>query len=81
MKKSLKGSATLNSKEMEKIIDSLIEMEHLALALERKGVIMKDYLEAIDEKKKKYPLYKLVVNHKVIFVYDDDKLETLRRSG
>jgi DNA gyrase subunit B len=74
MKKSVKGSATFSPKEMEKIIDSLIEMEHLALALERKGVIMKDYLEAIDEKKKKYPLYKLVVNHKVVFVYDDEKL-------
>jgi len=74
LKKGGKSASEYAAKDMEKIITSLIEIERLTQALGRKGVIIKNYLEAIDEKKKQYPLYQVTVNHKNIFVYNDDKL-------
>jgi DNA gyrase subunit B len=74
LKKGGKSSGDYPVKDMEKIITSLIEIERLTQALERKGVIIKNYLEAIDEKKKQYPLYQVTINQKSIFVYSNDKL-------
>jgi len=72
--KAGKGGQEYSEKEMEKIVNSLIALEKLGYALERKGIAFKDYIEAVDEKKKKYPAYKVQVNHKVFFVFDDDEL-------
>ncbi|MDD5583891.1 MAG: DNA topoisomerase (ATP-hydrolyzing) subunit B [Candidatus Omnitrophica bacterium] len=74
MSKVGKEKQTYGSKEMEKIVNGLIEVEKLSLSLERKGVSFKSYLDAIEEKKKKYPLYQIVVNHKPVFVYDEDEI-------
>lgn len=72
----LKPKQEYHEKDMEKIINSLIELEKLSLGLERKGISFKDYLDAVDEKKKRYPMYKIMVNHKPIFVFDEDKLSS-----
>ena len=69
-----KGAQEFPAKEMEKIINNLIELEKLSYSIERKGISFKDYVDAADEKKKKYPMYKLMVNHKPLFVFDDDEL-------
>ena len=69
-----KGGQEFSEKEMEKIVNSLIELEKLSYSLERKGIAFKDYIEAVDEKKKKYPMYKVQVNHKILYVFDDDEL-------
>ncbi|MBU2102664.1 MAG: DNA topoisomerase (ATP-hydrolyzing) subunit B [Candidatus Omnitrophota bacterium] len=69
-----KEKKSFTGKETEKLVNSLIEIEKLAISIERKGINFKSYLEAVDEKKKKYPLYQAVVNHKHIFVYSDDEL-------
>jgi len=69
-----KSGKDFSEKEMEKIVNSLIELEKLGYALERKGIAFKDYVEAVDEKKKKYPMYKVQANSKVFFVFDDDEL-------
>jgi DNA gyrase subunit B len=74
LSKAGKGGQEFSEKEMEKIVNSLIELEKLSYSLERKGIIFKDYIEAVDEKKKKYPMYKVQVNHKTFFVFDDDEL-------
>ncbi len=74
LSKGGKGASEFSAKEMEKAINSLIELEKLSYSLERKGIPFKDYVEAVDEKKKKYPMYKILVNHKPAFVYDDDEL-------
>ncbi|MDD5194583.1 MAG: DNA topoisomerase (ATP-hydrolyzing) subunit B [Candidatus Omnitrophica bacterium] len=70
-----KEKQTYDQKDVGKIVNSLIEVEKLSLALERKGVNFKLYLDAIDEKKKKYPIYQVIVNHKPVFVCDEDDLE------
>ena len=69
-----KSGKDFSEKEMEKIVNSLIELEKLSYALERKGIAFKDYVGAVDEKKKKYPMYKVQANSKVFFVFDDDEL-------
>lgn len=69
-----KSGKDFSEKEMEKIVNNLIELEKLGYALERKGIAFKDYVEAVDEKKKKYPMYKVQANSKVFFVFDDDEL-------
>jgi DNA gyrase subunit B len=74
--KNGKQKKVFTKKEMEKLINNLMELERLSMVLERKGVPFKDYLKAIDEKKKKYPLYKLTVEHKPVFVFDDDELSS-----
>lgn len=69
-----KGAEPLPAKEMEKMINNLIELDKLSYSIERKGVSFKDYVDTVDEKKKKYPMYKIIVNHKPKFVFDDDEL-------
>lgn len=69
-----KKSVVYNQKDTMKIIHSLIILEQLNLALERKTVPFGEYLKAIDEKKSKYPSHKLTINQKPVFVYDDDEL-------
>ncbi|MFA5007893.1 MAG: DNA topoisomerase (ATP-hydrolyzing) subunit B [Candidatus Omnitrophota bacterium] len=74
LSKAGKSGKEFSEKEMEKIVNSLIELEKLNYSLERKGIAFKDYIEAVDEKKKKYPMYKVQVNSKTLFVFDDDEL-------
>ncbi len=74
LSKTGKGGQDFSEKDMGKIVNSLIELEKLSYALERKGIAFKDYVDAVDEKKKKYPMYKVQVNSKAFFVFDDDEL-------
>jgi len=74
LSKAGKGGQDFSEKDMEKIVNGLIELEKLSYALERKGIAFKDYIDAVDEKKKKYPMYKVQVNNKAFFVFDDDEL-------
>ena len=72
--KFYKGKKEYTDKDTEKIINSLIELEKLSASLEKKGISFADYISYIDEKKKKYPLYKIVKDNKSIFIMDDDEL-------
>ena len=78
--KTTKEKKAFAQKETERIVNHLIELDRLSLILERKGVPFKEYLEAINEKKKKYPMYKLTIDHKLVFVFDDDELSSYAES-
>jgi DNA gyrase subunit B len=78
LSKTGKGAESYAQKDMEKIINSLMELERLNLSLERKGITFKDYLAAIDEKKKKYPMYRILENHKPVFIFDDDEMASYK---
>ncbi|MCF7908194.1 MAG: DNA topoisomerase (ATP-hydrolyzing) subunit B [Candidatus Omnitrophica bacterium] len=69
-----KSSKTYTQKELAKIIQGLISIEQIELSLERKGISFKQYIGAIDQKKKKYPAYKILVEQKSVFVLDEDEL-------
>ncbi len=74
LKKTGKSQKIFGSKELEKIIQSLIVLEQLELSLGRRGIPFKKYIEAIDQKKKKYPEYKISVQQKPVFVFGEDEL-------
>jgi len=46
----------------------------LELSLERKGVPFKQYIKAIDQKKKKYPAHKISVHQKPVFLFKEGQL-------
>lgn len=69
-----KKPKVFSQQELEKIIQGLIAIEQLELSLERKGVPFKNYIEAIDQKKKKYPLHKISLHQKPVFVMKEEKL-------
>ncbi|MCF7887224.1 MAG: DNA topoisomerase (ATP-hydrolyzing) subunit B [Candidatus Omnitrophica bacterium] len=64
----------ITAKDLEEIIQGLIAIEKLELLLERKGVPFAEYLEAIDQKKGKYPAYKINNGQQSTFVLDEKKL-------
>ena len=74
VKKVGKQGKTFTQKEVEKIIQNIITIEQLEFSLERKGVPFKQYIEAVNEKKKKYPTHKISVNQKPIFADEEDEL-------
>ena len=71
-----KKGKTFTQKELEKIIQGLISIEQIQFALERKGVPFSAYLEAIDEKKNKYPLHKIKIQQTVEFVFEEADLSS-----
>jgi DNA gyrase subunit B len=74
--KNGKTIKSFTQKELERIIKGLIAIEQLELSLERKGVPFRDYIQAIDSKKKKYPAHKILVNQKPVFLLDEDELSS-----
>ncbi len=64
-----------SSAQTEKIMERLMEVERLGMSLERKGIPFKNYLEAIEEKKRRFPRYRINLNHKIIFVYAEEELQ------
>ncbi|MFO8052506.1 MAG: DNA topoisomerase (ATP-hydrolyzing) subunit B [Candidatus Omnitrophota bacterium] len=71
-----KKNKKITAKDLEEIIQSLIAIEKLELLLERKGVPFAEYLEAIDQKKGKYPAYKVNTDQQSVFVLDEKKLSS-----
>ncbi len=74
LKKIGKGGKTFTQKETESIIKDLIAIEQLELSLNRKSAPFAQYIEAINEKKKKYPAYKIIMHQKPVFVLSDEEL-------
>jgi DNA gyrase subunit B len=76
LKKAGKNGKTFSQKELEKIIQNLIAAERLELSLERKGAPFGKYIEAIDQKKKKYPAHKITIQQKPVFVLKEEDLNS-----
>ncbi|MCK4912292.1 MAG: DNA topoisomerase (ATP-hydrolyzing) subunit B [Candidatus Omnitrophica bacterium] len=74
LKKAGKGEKVFSQKDLERIIKQIIVVEQLELSLERKGVPFKQYVEAVDIRKKKYPVHKIAINQNPIFLFKEDKL-------
>ncbi len=74
LRKAKKGGKVFAQKELERIIQNIIAIEQLELSLERKGVPFKQYIKAIDQKKKKYPAHKISVHQKPVFLFKEGQL-------
>ncbi|MBU1122001.1 MAG: DNA topoisomerase (ATP-hydrolyzing) subunit B [Candidatus Omnitrophota bacterium] len=73
-KSEKKKETNFTQKDLEKIIEHLIEFEKLVVSLGKKGIEIKEYLTAADFKKLKFPLYKINFQNKIIFVSKDEEL-------
>ena len=73
-RKEKKKEKVFSKKDFTRIIKNLIELERLLHGLSKKGIDAKKYLEAINEGKDRYPLYKVNVKDGSRFVYSDEEL-------
>jgi DNA gyrase subunit B len=74
LKKTGKNGKVFTLKETEAIVQNLIAIEQLENSLNRKGAPFAPYIEAIDQKKKRYPVYKITQHQKPVFVLSDEEL-------
>jgi DNA gyrase subunit B len=65
--------------QFKDILESLIELEILENALHKKGVEFEKYIELIHPKTKKLPIYRVKVEDKYQFLYNDDELAKLTK--
>ncbi len=71
-----KEKKVFSSKEFATLMNLLIEFEKLALAMERKGVKLNEYLKSAPAKKIKFPLYRVRLDTGDVFAFDDEELAT-----
>ncbi len=74
VKAEKKKKYVFSQKELERLVDYLIEFEKLALTLERKGVYVSDYLKVMRSKKQMFPLYKISIHNQNVFAFDEEEL-------
>ncbi|MDD3374187.1 MAG: DNA topoisomerase (ATP-hydrolyzing) subunit B [Candidatus Omnitrophica bacterium] len=67
-KNPIKGAA------LKEILENLVEIEKISGRLGRKGVNFQKYVEKMNPKTKKMPVYVMNVEHKDEFFYDDKEL-------
>ncbi len=65
------------SKEFKQILNLLFEIEKLESSIEKKGVKLAEYLDKMNKKTNKLPIYKVKVEEKSHFLYNDEELAKL----
>ncbi len=70
----LKDKKTLEGKQFLNILETLVELERLATAISKKGVLFPKFITLRKKKDKKLPIYKAKVEGEDIFLYDDKEL-------
>ena len=77
----LKGRKEYASGPFKEILTILVELEKIAEVLRKRGVEFKVYIENVDQKFHKMPLYMVKVECKDHFVYDDKELAEMTQNG
>ncbi len=75
VKKKNRIQKEFNSKEFEKILKILSEIDSLAKILEKKGICFEEFIKLRNKKMKKFPMYKVRIDTKEMFIYSDEELE------
>jgi len=75
-----KSNKKYTDKQFKDILEILVELDILSSALGRKGVKLQELLEKRHPKTKKLPIYKVKVEGKDHFVYDDKELASLAKA-
>lgn len=73
-RKEKRKEKVFSKKDFTRIVKNLIELERLLYGLSKKGINAEKYIEAINEGKNRYPLYKVNVKDGSRFVYSDEEL-------
>jgi len=74
---NLKTKQTYTENQLKDILAILAEMEQYARILEKKGVNFAEYLLSRNQKTKKLPIYRVIVEGNAHFVYNDAELSKL----
>lgn len=74
---NLKNKETYTDNQFKEILGLLVEMERYAQILEKKGVNFIKYLSFRHPKTKKLPIYKVKVEEKDHFLYNDNELSKI----
>jgi DNA gyrase subunit B len=72
-----KDKHTCTDNQFKELLNLLVEIENLAVSIERKGVSFSKYLDFIHPKTKKMPIYMVKVEGEDQFVYTDEELAKL----
>ena len=67
-------------KQLQPILELLVELERLERALKRKGLKFSEYILKIDAKTKKLPIFRAKADGNEIFLYNDDELAKLTKA-
>lgn len=70
-----KTSKTLAKNQLKTLLSLLIALEKLFHSIERRGLKLNQYIQAINEKKAKFPLYYVKQAKKTEFIFSEDELE------
>ena len=73
----LPGKLKLDGKKLLELLKLLSELDSLITSIERRGVHFSKYIENMNKKSKKLPLYRVKVEGEHQFLYDDDELAEL----
>ncbi|MBI3008126.1 MAG: DNA topoisomerase (ATP-hydrolyzing) subunit B [Candidatus Omnitrophica bacterium] len=72
-----KDKHTCTDNQFKELLNLLVEIENLAVSIERKGVSFSEYLTFMHSKTKKMPIYMVKVEGEDQFVYTDEELAKL----
>jgi DNA gyrase subunit B len=70
-----KQKTTLTKQQIKKLLSLLMNLEKLLHSVERRGVKIEDYIQAVDINKKKYPFYFVNIEKRKKFIFSEDELE------
>ena len=75
----VKDKYSFSDKKLKEVLELLIQVESLSSSTERRGVKFEKFLSFRHQKTKKLPLYKVEVEGKHNFFYDDDELASFTK--
>lgn len=67
-----KGESSLSKKDVKKLVEVILEVEHMITSIEKKGIPFKVFLES--KKDGKFPQYQVKLDEILTFIYTEDEL-------
>ncbi len=75
----LKDKKIFTDNQFKDLLGLLVDLDKISKNLEKKGVIFKKYLDSRHPKTQKMPIYKVIMEGKIHFLYSDEELAELTR--
>ncbi len=70
-------SDPMNKDEVHLLLDSILDIEHFIISIERKGIPFREFLHARDAEGR-FPRYQVKIGDQIKLVYSDDELARLK---
>ena len=72
-----KGNQVYTNMQLREVLNISVELQHTLDVMTKRGVSFEEYIKNYNQKTKKMPLYRVKVEGKAHFVYDDKELAKL----